>query len=546
MPRTPLFRYLARAAKLARAAAASGASSAETVERWRESVQFSRRSFLATAGAATVGLAAGCGKIAQIAGRGKEKSSDRPVLIIGGGVAGLTCAYRLHQQNVPVRVIEGQKRVGGRMFSLANYFPENQVCELGGELVDTGHETIRGLCQELGLTLDDFETDDPKMSSDLWYFDGVRRKDEDVVEAFKPIAEKMAASWEEVNGDSFDYKNPNGAERVDNLSIASWLDEAECDGWFRKLLEVGYVTEYGREISEQSAWNMLYLIDYETPDPFRIFGDSDERYHIRGGNDQVPKLLAGKLGDRVQTNSRLESISRAADGSYRCSVRRDATSETISADRVVMALPFTMLREVQVDVELPAVKKKAIAELGYGTNAKLMVGFSERVWRTGAVASNGSVLTDLPFQLTWESTRLQAGKGGILVGYTGGERGIEIGEGTPADQAEKFVAELEKVFPGVAERRTGETRFHWPTFPWMKASYACYLPGQWTTIAAAEGERVQNLHFCGEHTSIDFQGYMEGGAESGSRVADEILVDLGLKEPEPEEAAPAEEEKKAA
>src|SRR6185436_5754268 len=163
---------------------------------------------------------------------------------------------------------------------------------------------------ELGLTLDDFDTDDPKMADDIWYFDGVRRKDEDVVEAFKPIAEKMAKSWEEVNGDSFDYQNPNGAERVDNLSIAQWLDEAECDGWFRKLLEVGYLTEYGREVSDQSAWNMLYLIDYETPDPFRIFGDSDERYHIRGGNDQVPKLLAGKLGERVETNSRLESISR--------------------------------------------------------------------------------------------------------------------------------------------------------------------------------------------------------------------------------------------
>ena len=66
----------------------------------------------------------------------------------------------------------------------------------------------------------------------------------------------------------------------------------------------------------------------------------------------------------------------------------------------------------------------------------------------------------------------------------------------------------------------------------MKASYACYLPGQWTTICSAEGDRVDKLHFCGEHTSVDFQGYMEGGCESGTRVADEILVDLGLKKPE--------------
>jgi len=71
-------------------------------------------------------------------------------------------------------------------------------------------------------------------------------------------------------------------------------------------------------------------------------------------------------------------------------------------------------------------------------------------------------------------------------------------------------------------------RFHWPTFEWTKGSYACYLPGQWTRFGGAEGERVGNLHFCGEHTSVDFQGYMEGAAESGERAAAEILADLGI------------------
>jgi len=546
MAKTPLFRFLRRSARLAQISARTGMSAPEVVERWNESVRISRRSFLATAGLATAGLAAGCGRLERLTGaKGSEKG--RPVLIVGGGIAGLTCAYRLHQKGVPVRVVEGQKRVGGRMYSSTGYFPEKQVCELGGELIDTGHEHLRGLAGELGFALDDYDTDDPKLSRDVWHFDGQRMKDEAVVEAFKPIAEKMAASWEEVKGDSFDYKNPNGAERVDGLSIAKWLDEAECDGWFRKLLDVGYTTEYGREIAEQSAWNLLYLIDYETPDPFRIFGESDERYHIRGGNDQVPKKLAELLGDRVETESKLESVARASDGSYRCSVRRGATSETVSADRVVLALPFTMLREVKLDVELPAAKRKAIDEIGYGTNAKLMVGFSERIWRTpegpNGRGSNGSVLTDLPFQLTWEASRLEPGKAGILVCFTGGERGVAIGQGTPAEQSEAFVRELEKVFPGVAERRTGEIRFHWPTFPWMKASYSCYLPGQWTSICGAEGERVANLHFCGEHTSKDFQGYMEGGCESGTRAAQEILVDLGLAKPEPAEKA---EEKAAA
>jgi monoamine oxidase len=275
------------------------------------------------------------------------------------------------------------------------------------------------------------------------------------------------------------------------------------------------------------------MID-SNPEPFKIFGESDERFHIRGGNDQVPTLLAQKLGDRVQTGTRLEAITQAADGSYRCSVRRGQTSETLSAEHVLVTLPFTMLRQVKLDVELPAVKKRAIQELGYGTNAKLMVGFSERVWRTQG-KSNGSVLTDLPFQLTWEATRLQPGNAGILVDFTGGERGVALGEGTAAQQAERFAAELDRVFPGSSERRTGETRFHWPTFQYTKGSYACYLPGQWTGFGGAEGERVGNLHFAGEHCSADFQGYMQGGCETGERAATEILIDLGLAKPEAEE-----------
>jgi monoamine oxidase len=72
-----------------------------------------------------------------------------------------------------------------------------------------------------------------------------------------------------------------------------------------------------------------------------------------------------------------------------------------------------------------------------------------------------------------------------------------------------------------------EARFHWPSHPFTRGSYACYLPGQWTAIAGAEGERVGNLHFAGEHTSLEAQGFMEGGCESGERGAAEILAELG-------------------
>jgi monoamine oxidase len=160
-----------------------------------------------------------------------------------------------------------------------------------------------------------------------------------------------------------------------------------------------------------------------------------------------------------------------------------------------------------------------------------MVGFAKRLWREKGVPqyrSNGSVLTALPFQLCWETSRLQPGEAGILTNFTGGQHGLEVGLGTPEERAQEFARMLDRVFPGVSGDLNGkQARFTWPTFPWTRGSYACYKPGQWTGFGGEEGRRVGNLHFAGEHTSDSAQGFMEGGCDTGERVAREILQGEG-------------------
>ena len=144
----------------------------------------------------------------------------------------------------------------------------------------------------------------------------------------------------------------------------------------------------------------------------------------------------------METGTRVEAVSRRPDGSYAVSVRRGGTSETVAADHVVISVPFTLLRGeggIRLDASfgIPEVQRRAIRELGYGTNSKLMVGFARRLWRAPELPyhSNGSTLTDLPYQLCWETSRLQPGTSGILTNFTGGRHGLEIGEGTPEHQA---------------------------------------------------------------------------------------------------------------
>lgn len=538
MSRTPLFRFLQRSYQVASHAIAHREPVDELLERRDEHRRvtssdrsgITRRQFVAgTAGVAAVAALDACTPRRPTVVSPRRAEGGAPVLIIGAGIAGLTAGYRLRQAGVPVRIIEAQNRVGGRMYSLRNFFADGQVCELGGELIDTSQKHIQALAEELGIALDDLSTDDPALSHDTFYFDGARRSERDVVEAFVPVARRIAATVAPLGADpDVGYRDAMPqAVALDRLSIAQWLDSAGVSGWFRKLLDVGYTTEYGLPTDRQSALNFLLMIDPE-PDPFRIFGESDERYHVHEGNDLIPRTLGERLSDAIETTTVLESIERRADGRYACSLRKGSSSSTAVADHVLIAVPFTLLRDVRIGVELPAAKRRAIAELGYGTNAKLMVGFSSRVWRTQH-RSNGSTLTDLPFQLTWETSRMQAGGAGILTNFTGGAHGVELGQGTATEQAARLVADLERIFPGAMAARAGmkEVRFHWPTFPWTRGSYASYLTGQWTAFGGAEGEAVDGLHFAGEHCSRDAQGFMEGGCETGERAAREIAAAYG-------------------
>jgi monoamine oxidase len=527
MPRSPIFRTLQRSLQLHDEATRTGEPVDEAFGRLVElgaARRVSRREFLAGAGIASSALAlGGCRTF------GSRLSREAPqVLIVGAGLAGLTAAHRLHSAGVPVRLIDAQERVGGRCFSLRGHFPDGQVCELGGELIDSPHQAVRALCREFEIELDDLiGPEDPALTSAVWHFWGQRHTEAEICAAFAPIAARLRADLDGLPTDA-SYRQPGGLEELDRMSLDAWLSQHGVSGWMRRLLEVAYTTECGLEPAEQSALNLLWLIAPRCP-PFEVFGASDERYHVRGGNDLIVRALAERVRPTLVPGARLEAARQRADGMYEISVRRGARSETLAAPHLVVALPFPLLRQVQLDVELPDVKRRAIEYLGYGTNAKLMVGFESRPWRTTA-KSAGGVFSDLRFQCAWETSRAQPGVSGILTNFTGGQHGVDLGKHEAAEQAYNFVAELEQVFPGVAgaSGSAPAVRFHWPTHPWALGSYAAYRPGQWTSIRGAEGERVGNLHFAGEHCSAAFQGFMEGAVETGESVARAILADIGV------------------
>ncbi|PSB36826.1 monoamine oxidase [filamentous cyanobacterium Phorm 46] len=462
----------------------------------------------------------GEGAFAQARGRS-------PILVVGAGIAGLTAGYRLRQGGVRADIIEANNRVGGRIRTAPRVAGTAISAELGGEFIDSGHTTLISLATELGLRAIDVIQVQQGLVKDTFFFDGRRFSLEQLIADFAPLATKISADLEAV-GDNFSYLDfTEAAERLDNLSIAQYLDGADTSTIVRQLLRIAYITEYGRDAEEQSALNLLFLIGSE-PNSLELFGNSDQRYQIDGGNSQIVNRLADRLSGSIETGTVLEAITFLPDGRYRVNLRSGESAFERIYERVLLTLPFSTLRDVKINVPLPQPKRRAIEQLGYGTNSKLITGYRSRIWRE-TYQSTASVYTDLGFQNSWESTPFAPTANGLITNFTGGKQGLSIGSGVPEDQAQKFLGQFDRVFPGVRNLRSGKAvRAFWQGERFSKGSYSCYLVGQWTQMHGVEGERFGNLYFAGEHTSLENQGYMEGGCETGQRAAVEILQDLGL------------------
>jgi monoamine oxidase len=537
MARTPLMRALQHLAWEHRAASQLGIE----VERLRERGDkpgVSRREFLKRAGVA--GAAAAAGPLAL--GRPARAAAAPRIAIIGGGIAGLAAALTLQDNGVPADVYESSARVGGRMHSdwqeFGHDFWGGQQAELCGELIDSNHKTILQLARRFNLATVDLIGAQPNMTTDTYWILGAQYPYAQASNDFKPVhntlqGQIMAAGYPTL----YNSFTPAG-QQFDQMTVYDWITKYVPGGHSSQmgtLLNAAYNEEYGAETTGQSALNLIYLLGYKSgPGTWAIYGASDERYHIVGGNSNLPVAIASALTKgSVHLNSAMTAIALNGDGSISVSF---AKGNTITVDHVILCMSFAVLRTLNYNkAGFNTRKQTAITQLGAGRNAKLNVQFTSRPWN--AAGSTGSLYTDQPFQSAWDVTRGQSGTAGILVEYPGANVAQSMGQPSPysttatnthvATYAKQFLSQLEPIFPGITAQWNGKAMLSTPfTDPNFLCSYSYWKPGQYTSFSGYEGVRQGNIHFAGEHCSTNFQGFMEGGASEGVRAANEILTDL--------------------
>ncbi|PZO08166.1 MAG: amine oxidase [Lysobacteraceae bacterium] len=494
---------------------------------------FGKGVLAATTTAAAWALTSG----AMAAPKGSRLTPIRPrlsgnVAIVGAGLAGLSCATELARVGIYTRVYEAADRVGGRCASLRGVFP-GQVVERGGEFINSSHHTLIGYARELGLALEDYSTFPGSAS---YYFGGQKYSEAQVVEEYRAFASSIQEDLGALSYPTADRFSESD-QLFDFMSLDEYLTLHGAGSLLRDVIGSAYLAEYGASIAELSSISFLRFIYGDKRSKQAPFGvGSGEYLRVADGNDRIATGLADRLSMPVELGHRLVAMRKLANGNIRLVF--DAGGSTVETEHpaVVMTLPFSVLRDIELHASLglPAWKRLAIKTTDMGDHSKLLVGFNQPYWRTRH-GLNGTGFSDrADLQATWEANPSQSGDNrAVLVGHFGGARARSMTAATLQGDANAFLGQLEQAMPGAnaAAVRDGAGQVlayssNWSSNPFSKGSHSCNRPGYFTTNAHNEGKAVDNLLFAGEHTSsfYEWQGFMEGAALSGLRAAGEVAA----------------------
>src|SRR6266516_3826791 len=320
MARTPLMRALQKLAREHTRAQELGIEPEKLRERELEA-QTTRREFLKRTGA--VGAAVAVAGPAALARSARAAGSAR-VVIVGGGIAGLTAALTLQDKGVYSEIYESSGRLGGRMHSDWTEFGHGfwaggQQAELCGELIDTNHKTILQLAQRVGLATVDLLGAQPNGTEDTYYIFGAPYPKDQADQDFQPVHSTLQGQVQATSYPTLYNLSTPGGRFFDNMTVYDWIESyvpGGHDSQFGTLLNNAYNEEYGAETTDQAALNLIYLLGYNTkPGNFSIYGKSDERYHIVGGNTLLPQAIASALpSESIHLNNRMTSIKTNLDG----------------------------------------------------------------------------------------------------------------------------------------------------------------------------------------------------------------------------------------
>jgi monoamine oxidase len=483
--------------------------------------QFSRRAFLAGAGATAVATtlpAVGCGNSSASA----DASTD--VIVVGAGFAGLSAARTLVAAGASVRLLEARDRVGGRV--LNESIGDGKIVEAGGEFAGKTQTRLLELAAAVGV--DTF----PVYNSgrNLLFYDGQMRTyattdaipplpRADAQEFFQFLLNQQEPLAQLVPLDAPWTATGLDAVAFDSKTAETWKLEMLASPGARFLFDVFTEAVFAAEPHDLSLLHYLFYIHsgFGTISLATVQDGAQESRFV-GGSQLIVQRIAEALGDQVVFNSPVRRILDLGD-----EVVVETDGARYRAGRVVCALPPTLCGRIDFDPPLPAARDQLTQRAPMGSVIKTNVIYDTPFWRDDGLT--GQVVSDTgPVKVTFDNSPPD-GSPGIVLGFIVGDEARRWGRRTISERRSAVIDNLAQYFGSRALHPAHYLEHDWSSEPFTRGCYVGFMPpGVWTWYGEALREPVGRIHWAGTETADVWNGYMDGAVRSGEQVTAEIAA----------------------
>ncbi|MEN8133263.1 MAG: FAD-dependent oxidoreductase [Pseudomonadota bacterium] len=450
----------------------------------------------------------------------------KKVVVMGAGLAGLSAAFELTQAGHDVTILEAQMRPGGRVLTLRQPFSDGLYAEAGAARVPDSHDLTLKYAKLFNLTLDAYQRYASELARVVYHherrftvqpdedfnllahfpldltleerelgFDGLWQK------YLRPVIEEMG------DRHSPDWP-PQSAKKYDQMTVEELMREQGASPGV--VTAINFALDRHCEDRRPSAlWALAGWYNDTGP---------EQMYKIRGGTDLLPNAFAARLAEKIHYGSpvvRIEHDTR----SVRVFFLQAGAHQTIAGDYLICAIPFSVLRDIEISPPFTPEKQRAVTELTFTPAARVFLQFRRRYWLEEGFS--GFAETDV-LQSIWNPTFDQPGPRGILLSFLWDSLARHLTAMTEDERINYTLKHMEKIFPGIRQHFEGGVTKSWGDDPWARGCSVYLKPGQVTSLLPYIARHEGRVHFAGTHTYPQEAGWMQGAFVSGNRAAREV------------------------